>query len=278
MRVMDEHAQVGRRIGVGRTAEVFAEDDRAIKVFRAGMPDIVGEHEARVAGVVDAVGIGAPGFHGSRRVDGRLALVYQRLEGPSMLERLGHHPLEVDSLARTLADLHLRMHLADGTGLDDQRDAMRHLIERGAVLLAPGSRDRVLARLDSLPSGAAICHGDFHPGNVLLTRTGPAVIDWAGATRGQPAADVARTLFLLRDSALPGHLPVPERMVAWMIRRRFARTYLARYRRGRRMSDAAIAAWRLPVLAARLGEDIPEETARLIGWITDELAFGSDRH
>lgn len=269
---MDEHGQLGRRIGVGRTAEVFAEGDLAIKVLRPGMPEIMAEHEARVAAVVDAAGIGAPHFHGSRRVDGRPALVYERLDGASMLERLGRHPLEVDRLARTLADLHRRMHEADGAGLDDQRDAMRFLIERGSALLVADARDRVLAQMDALPPGTAICHGDFHPGNVLLTVTGPTVIDWAGASRGQPAADVARTLFLLRDSALPGHLPVRERAVAWVVRRRFAQTYLAQYRRGRRMSAAEIAAWRLPVLAARLGEDIPEETTWLLHRIGAELA------
>ena len=42
-----------------------------------------------------------------------------------------------------------------------------------------------------------MCHGDLHPGNVILGRHGPVVIDWFDAARGVPAADVARSVTLL---------------------------------------------------------------------------------
>jgi aminoglycoside phosphotransferase (APT) family kinase protein len=29
-------------------------------------------------------------------------------------------------------------------------------------------------------------HGDFHPGNVVLTQRGPVVIDWRNTTEGPP--------------------------------------------------------------------------------------------
>ncbi|MDJ0769445.1 MAG: aminoglycoside phosphotransferase family protein [Ilumatobacter sp.] len=32
--------------------------------------------------------------------------------------------------------------------------------------------------IDRLTEGAVVCHGDVHPGNVLMTDTGPLVIDW----------------------------------------------------------------------------------------------------
>ena len=88
----DEHptsvAHLGGPIGLGRTAEVFARgDDEAVKLLRPGIPEVVGEREASVAALVDRAGIGAPRFGGTTRIDGRLALVYERLDGPSMLDR-----------------------------------------------------------------------------------------------------------------------------------------------------------------------------------------------
>jgi len=33
-------------------------------------------------------------------------------------------------------------------------------------------------KIADLPTGLSTCHGDFHPGNVLLGKTGPMLIDW----------------------------------------------------------------------------------------------------
>ena len=46
-------------------------------------------------------------------------------------------------------------------------------------------------------SGPAILHLDLHPANVMLGRAGPVVIDWANASRGDPALDIALTAVVL---------------------------------------------------------------------------------
>src|SRR5438105_2291070 len=58
-------------------------------------------------------------------------------------------------------------------------------------------------RLAALPDGTALCHGDFHPDNVLLSPRGPVVIDWSSASRGHPVGDLAWTSRLLRTADLP---------------------------------------------------------------------------
>ena len=52
-------------------------------------------------------------------------------------------------------------------------------------------------RLESMPKHACICHGDFHPSNVIINNSGVAyVIDWAHVTQGNNSADAARTYLL----------------------------------------------------------------------------------
>ena len=51
-----------------------------------------------------------------------------------------------------------------------------------------------MERLAGLPDGDQLCHGDFRPDNLVLTASGPVVLDWMTATRGVPVADVVRTL------------------------------------------------------------------------------------
>ncbi len=269
---MLEASALGEPIGLGRTAEVFARGDgEVVKVLRPGFPDVVGEREARIAALVGAAGVAAPRFMGATRVDGRFGIRYERLDGSSMLDRLSQHPREIDRLARRFGELHAAMHAADGTGLPDQRAEMRGAIERAGAVLPDAACRAALGRLDALPAGSAICHGDMHPGNVLLAAKGPVVIDWMTASCGDPAGDVARTLYLLRQSGIPAYMPRLQRALVALARRRFGSVYLRRYRALRAVGDLEIRAWRLPILAARLGEFIDEERDAVLAQIQREL-------
>jgi hypothetical protein len=265
------HRVRGERIGIGRTAEVFAWGDReVIKVLRPGLSDRLGQHEAAIAARVTASGLAAPRLLGTERLDGRFGLVYERLIGPAMLDRLSGHPWLVDSLARQFASLHAQMHDASGSGLPDLVPSVREAIDRVTDDLGPDRRDAALRSLDAVARGSVVCHGDMHPGNVMLTPSGPIVIDWLTARSGPPEADVARTRYLLFESVVPDAYPRIQRLLIEALRRRFARTYLRAYRRLRQVDDHQIALWRLPTLALRLSEGIEAERVRVLAAIDAE--------
>ena len=69
--------------------------------------------------------------------------------------------------------------------LPSLRDLVRTKIEVAADLPAELA-DFALEKLDALPDGDRLCHGDFHPGNILLGGDGPAVIDWTDAPAATP--------------------------------------------------------------------------------------------
>lgn len=269
-------AGLGDPIGLGRTAEVFAwGEDEVIKLLRPGFPEVIGELEAKVTALVTDAGLGAPRFAGTTRIEGRFGLIFERLAGPSMLDRLPQHPWEIDRLARLLAELHAAVHEANGSGLPDQKEDLRRMIDRAGGHLADDARRAALTRLGTLPDGDAICHGDMHPGNVLLTARGAVVIDWVRACGGSPASDVARTLFLLRHSGVPTDSPRAQRFLVALVRRRFSSLYLRHYQRLRRLDPREVAAWRLPIFAARLGDEIETERVALQVLIRRELESAS---
>jgi tRNA A-37 threonylcarbamoyl transferase component Bud32 len=64
-------------------------------------------------------------------------------------------------------------------------------------------------KLQSLPRGKSLCHGDFNPTNVIITPKGDwRVIDWSHVRLGDPSADVARTYLLFW---LSGHVAAAEK-------------------------------------------------------------------
>jgi gamma-glutamylcyclotransferase (GGCT)/AIG2-like uncharacterized protein YtfP/aminoglycoside phosphotransferase (APT) family kinase protein len=267
-------ARPGERIATGRTAEVFAWGEGLVaKVLRPGFPDRLGEDEARAAAVADRAGIGAPAFHGTTRVDGRFALLYERIDGTSMLDRVTAQPDAAEDLAAELAAVHAAMHAAPGEGLPRLREWIERAVGRGVPHLGDRERDAVLGRLAELPDGSAVCHGDLHPANVLMTGRGPVVIDWLNAGVGPAAADVARTVFLLRDSIIPSDLAAEERARIESLRQRFTFAYLARYADLATLDRAELERWRLPILVARLDEEVADERAHLLRLIAAEVAW-----
>ena len=270
-------SELGAPIGIGRTAVVYASDDgTVVKLLRPGFPDRIGEIEATVAAAVAGLGLPAPRFLGSVRIDGRLGLRYERVSGPTMLDEMARQPWRIDRLARQFAGLHATMHAADGAGLPRLRATLGAMIERAGDALPEDARRAALARLDGLPDGDAVCHGDMHPGNVVMTAGGPVVIDWMTAARGDAAEDVARTLYLLRGAVVPTDVPRLQRALISIARRRFAAVYLRRYRHLRPVTDAEIEAWRLPMLAGRLGEGIADEREAVAAQLREIVARSSD--
>jgi Ser/Thr protein kinase RdoA (MazF antagonist) len=248
-------------IGEGREAEVFALDGaRVLRLARspASAPAVDAEHAALVAAA--SVGAPVPEVFERVEVDGRPGLVLARLPDRSLLLEIGERPWRVWSISRTLGLLHARIHAA--VAPDSLPSVHERLEERlGSTLVPSGVRKRALARLDALPRGDCLCHGDFHPGNVLVAPGGGAVaIDWTGASRGDPAADVARSFAIIRHGAVT---PDATRALAAMAR--VGRRVLWRgYARAYGIDGGALQRWLPVVAAARLAEDIDGERARLL--------------
>jgi uncharacterized protein (TIGR02172 family) len=256
--------QKGPLVGNGRTAEVFAwGEDQILKLYRPEMPrDWVG-YEAKIGRLVSEAGLAAPAVVDVVEVEGRLGIVYERIVGPSMLDALARRPWMLFRSARRFAEVHAAMHACRRAELPPQRDGFTRAIQHAPGLPA-AARDRALAALARLPDGDALCHGDYHPDNLIMSPRGPIVIDWTNACRGNPSADVARTVLMFRMAGLPPHMPAGQRLLVQFLRARFLAAYLRAYRGRRPCPDAELEAW-LPVLAAaRLNERIAPEEASLL--------------
>lgn len=255
---------IGLQIGEGRTAEIYAwGDNQVLKLFRAETPQETVDYEARIAQIVTEAGIQAPAFGGIVEVNGRRGILYEYIRGASMLKQMQNQPWYIFRFARQFAAVHAAVHQGSAPELPSQRER----IER-RILQAPRLRNevkrRLLKRLETLPDGDSICHGDFHPDNVLLSPHGPAVIDWTDARRGNPTADLARTTLLLTQSALPPNTNPAEHALINVFRRVFYRAYLRRYRQIRPFAYDEMQAWIPLQAAARLNEGIREEEDHLV--------------
>jgi Ser/Thr protein kinase RdoA (MazF antagonist) len=258
-------------VGEGRTAEVLAWDDgQVIKLYRAGFSRKDAAFEARVTARIHEAGIAAPAVLLAETPDGlfeeddRFGVVFERVRGPSMLRELAAHPFRLWRYSREFAALHADMHATTIPQLPSQRDGLLRAIDRGAAAVGrPELAERAKGQLAALPDGDVVCHGDFHPDNVILSERGPIVIDWIPASRGSGAADVARTVLLAKYGGYPPGTPRRARVVIGVFRRLFLRLYLKEYLQTTATAWSDVEEWLGVVAVARLAERIPGEAAPL---------------
>jgi uncharacterized protein (TIGR02172 family) len=259
---------LGARLAEGRMAEVFEYgEEHVLKLFRAEASQWDIDHEVHNSRIVYETGFDAPHVHKVIEVNNRPGIVFERIYGASMLALLMQEPARIEEFACIFAEVHARMHTFQGAGLRSQRQKIVHRIN-SASALSQAVRHELVRRVATLDDGIVVCHGDFHPENVLITASGPRVIDWLDATSGSALADIARSILIL-DCTIHD----PRKFIAGMSNRdalgQFRDTYLARYVEVSPIALDALPLWLPPLAAVRLGEGIAEEHDYLLSLIRD---------
>jgi len=244
----------------GNTSDVYAIGvDAVVKVPRPDVPDHWIEIEALHASAIHEAGLPTPMVLDVLDVDGRPSIVFERVDGPSMLEQLAASPGSAETLARDMAAIQREIHEATAPdALPELRERVARKIDSVDSITAAERADATRV-LDGLPSGSSVCHGDMHPGNILLGANGPMVIDWFDATAGPPVADVVRTSLLVRP--LRSILSAPPHLsgVDVDVLDRFHRAYVDCMFDGLDSSPAEVLSWEAVRAAGRLAEPLDIE-------------------
>jgi tRNA A-37 threonylcarbamoyl transferase component Bud32 len=236
----------------GTTADIYAwGKGRVLKLFSERTPWHANEVAATRAAYKACLPVPQV-IDGLIEVGQREGIVFERVDGPILTEYLRDHPDQVEDCARQAAELQVRIHSTTATKLPPLIEILKWTIGQ-AEPLEGATRRAVLDLLGGLPGGESLCHNDFHPHNIIVSRRGLVVIDWAIGTRGNPLADYARTWAVSRMwlDGLEMGAPEQERRV-W---RRFWSVYLRRYGELRSSSSEALLPWQIVVAAASLAWD-----------------------
>jgi Phosphotransferase enzyme family len=246
---------LGEQLATGSRSAVFAWGrDAVAKVPFASTPDAWIRFEAGYAAAAYRAGAPAPRFLGIESVAGRTASIFERVRGRSMWEHMLEGPADVPGLSRSFAELQASVFsLAPPVELPAQTDRCRCKIRRAAAI-----EPSLITALELIPGATPgrVCHGDLHPGNVLMGAAGPVIIDWFDAARGDPVGDIARSSLLMstrgHGAEGPRHLPgAPPGLLD-----RVRVSYLEAIADVIRPAPGDLRRWEAVVAAARVAEGV----------------------
>lgn len=157
-------------------------------------------------------------------------------------------------LPRLLAEAHARLHSLDPRPLElaarelsmpvellkriDQEE-MAFRIERGALERLRNGMRWLVDHQPPKPRSPAVCHGDFHPLNILINKGEVSgVIDWTYVRIGDPAYDVGATIAIFSQG--PVDLPAFAQPVIGLFRRWIMARYYKAYQRIQTIDTSAV--------------------------------------
>ena len=258
-------------IALGRTAEIYAwKNNTILKLFYDWVPARDAHHEASIHQKIQIHQLPLPKLIEETNLNGRAGIVYERVQGTDMLTVLFQKMWRLPSLIKQMAALQFQLHQVKVPDLPTLKDKIRHDISN-VPLLSQNEKELLLNQVDQLPDHQNLCHFDFHPGQIILTETGPVIVDWITACQGDPAGDIARTLILLKFAALPDPGFFKQTLVK-IISRWISRIYLNHLGKSDPQFDLKlIQTWMLPIAAARLSENITNEEEAILTWIRKRI-------
>ena len=231
------------------TKIIYRDGDYVIKQFDEHYLESDVLNEALNHMLVYEAGFKVPCIHQVTKIDGKWAIVMDHIEGKTLAQIMEEQPENLDALFDRFVDIQLEMHKCAAPKLRHIADKMHAKISKCG--LEATARYELHVRLNGLPRHNKLCHGDFTPGNIVITPDDEVyVIDWAHATQGNASADAARTYlrFMLAGNDDQGE------------------QYLTLFCKKSDTAMQYVQKWMAIVAASQLSKGKPEEKEMLTSW------------
>jgi len=264
------------QIGSGATADVFDLGDGTVaKVFKPWFPLKAVEYERDLLKMISETSIPTSRYVGFRVIDRNHAIIMEKVEGENFFSHcvrdLGHIRRHLRLFTRTQNAVFDCGH----AGLPRGKDRFEAQIAR-SDLHADIKRD-LASLLRELPEYHAVCHGDFHFGNLMFSGGRLQILDWMNVYQGNPLGDVVRTRLMLLSPFDPLGLKGLKKVLFRLVRVYVAALYRAMMRHWFRVGKKELAQWIALAAATRVIDNVPGERKWLELLIKQNLRIAADR-
>lgn len=251
---------LNEKIGSGGTAEVYAyEADKIAKVFHDNIPDDAINQEFMVSKLISTVDIRTPKMYELIESAKERGYIAERIFGRSMLDYIMKQKGDINELLHQFTSTHYQLHNLSFNNILDPSVNTKLLSTHEWLKqriswtndLTENEKNEIYEELDALPDGNSICHNDYHPDNLIITKDSNeiCIIDWCDVSFGNPLADVARTILVFSTTVLPPELPLEIQSMLLEGKKLMKELYVEEYSSLSNMDLIELEKW-IPIVAA----------------------------
>lgn len=229
-------------VGQGATTTIYRDGGTAIKLYVNASPDEA-DNEAERQRFAYKAGLPVPIVYGVRKLDDNaVALDMEYIDGQTLMQP-GMNKDERKNAIQALVMLQCEVHKVHASGLPKLTDRLTWKIKTTQYLVEPQKNNllSLIARLNN--DSDNLCHGDFHPLNILYDGSKHWIIDWVDASAGNPLADASRTYLIFKQYMS-----------------RSAGIYLRTFCKQTNSKQDDVLAWQPIIAAARLKENMDDKS------------------
>ena len=193
---------------------IYKDGDTVLKVFDSDFSKADILNEALNQARIEETGLNVPRLLEVSKIDGKWAIRLEYIPGKTLQQLMDENPDKLGEYLSLFVSIQKEIFSKEAPLLNKIKDKFNRKISSSRYDAT--IRYELHTRLDSMKDHKKICHGDFNPSNIIITRAcfssdgnsplssdanapatpGYYILDWSHVTQGNAAADAARTYML----------------------------------------------------------------------------------
>ena len=191
---------LGNPIAIGNTAYLYLLDNRIVKVFKEYLPYTESFYEAKKQEFAYLCGLDVPKIFEVTEIKGRQAIIMEYIKGQTVGNLLNKNPELTECFIDVCVNVQQKIHnvVVKSDLLEPMSEKLQRQIKSGSSLNNK-QKESLLRRMDSMIFEPRLCHGDFHPFNLIMNNEKVTIIDWVDSSVGNVEADVYQSYLLFSN-------------------------------------------------------------------------------
>ncbi|WP_409274614.1 phosphotransferase family protein [Neobacillus sp. SCS-31] len=236
--------KLGTPIAIGNTAKIYLHNSRIYKVFNDYLPETESFFESEKQKYAYSCGLPVPKIIDVTKIGGKQAIVMEFIKGRSIGNILSENVEQAEYYMNISVEIHQEIHKIEADSIEHMAEKLNRQIE-SAHNLDNRHKSALIRRLNRMTFESRLCHGDYHPYNLIMSGNNVTIIDWVDSSAGDIRADVYRTYLLLSH-----------------VSNELAEMYLRLYCEKSGLVKDEVLQWAPIIAAARLSENVSSEDSK----------------